>query len=85
MEETQIEISKKKQESKEKSKTTRIKNNMYLNNKRGITLIALVVTIVVMLILAGITIQTAIGDGGLIDFANQSKEEQLIASYKDRI
>ena len=56
-----------------------------VKNKRGITLIALVVTIVVILILAGITIQTAIGDGGLIDFANQSKEEQLIASYKDRI
>ncbi len=85
MEETQIEISKKKQESKEKSKTTRIKNNMYLNNKRGITLIALVVTIVVMLILAGITIQTAIGDGGIINLANEAKEQQIIASYKDRI
>ena len=85
MEETQIKISKKKQESKEKSRTTRIKNNIYLNNKHGITLIALVVTIVVMLILAGITIQTALGDGGLIDLANQSNEQQIIATYKDRI
>ena len=84
MKETQVEISKKKQESKEKSKT-KIKNNMYLNNKRGITLIALVVTIVVILILAGITIQTAIGDGGIINLANEAKEQQIIASYKDRI
>ena len=84
MKETPIEISKKKQESKEKNKT-KIKNNRYLNNKHGITLIALVVTIVVMIILAGITIQTALGEGGLIDLANQAKDEQLIASYKDRI
>ena len=84
MKETQVEISKKKQESKEKSKT-KIKNDKYFNNKHGITLIALVVTIVVMLILAGITIQTAIGEGGIINLANEAKEQQLIASYKDRI
>ena len=84
MKETQVELSKKTQENKEKSKT-KIKNNMYLNNKHGITLIALAVTIVVMLILAGITIQTAIGDGGIINLANEAKEQQIIASYKDRI
>ena len=84
MKETQVEISKKKQESKEKSKT-KIKNDKYFNNKHGITLIALVVTIVVMLILAGITIQTAIGEGGIINLANEAKEQQIIASYKDRI
>ena len=84
MKETQVEISKKKQESKEKSKT-KIKNDRYFNNKHGITLIALVVTIVVMLILAGITIQTAIGEGGIINLANEAKEQQIIASYKDRI
>ena len=84
MKETQVEISKKKQESKEKSKT-KIKNDRYFNNKHGITLIALVVTIVVMLILAGITIQTAIGEGGIINLANETKEQQIIASYKDTI
>ena len=84
MKETQVEISKKKQESKEKSKT-KIKNDKYFNNKHGITLIALVVTIVVMLILAGITIQTAIGEGGIINLANETKEQQIIASYKDTI
>ena len=61
------------------------KINRTMRSKRGITLIALVVTIVIMLILAGITIQTALGDGGLIDLANQSKDQQLIQTYKDRI
>ena len=56
-----------------------------MKKQRGITLVALVVTIVVLLILAGITIQTVLGDGGIIDLAKQSKEQQLIATYKDRI
>ena len=81
MKETQAKHSK---ESKEKRKSE-IKNNRYFNNKQGITLIALVVTIVVMLILAGITIQTTLGEGGIINLANEAKEQQLIASYKDRI
>ena len=56
-----------------------------MKKQRGITLVALVVTIVVLLILAGITIQTVLGDGEIIDLAKQSKEQQLIATYKDRI
>ena len=35
---------------------------MNLKNKRGITLIALVITIIVLLILAGVTIATLMGD-----------------------
>ena len=73
-----------------KIKTRQTQENLVLTRysykqNLGITLIALVVTIVVMLILAGITLQTALGDGGLIDLANQSKEQQIIATYKDRI
>ena len=71
---------------KETQKVRMIQKEYSKNRQEnGITLIALVVTIIVMLILAGITIQTTIGDGGIIDLAKQSKEEQLIASYKDRI
>ena len=80
------------QENKQKvgRKETRCNNQKRkINSKRknniGITLIALVVTVVVLLILSGITIQTAIGDGGIIDLANRAKEEQIIATYKDRI
>ena len=50
----------------------KIKNE--LKNKKGITLIALVITIVVLLILAGITIATLTGDNGIITRANQAKE-----------
>lgn len=42
-----------------------IKNN-------GITLVALVVTIVVLLILAGVSISLVLGDNGLISQAKQS-------------
>ena len=37
----------------------------YLKRKRGITLIALVITIVILLILAGIAIASLTGDNGL--------------------
>lgn len=39
-------------------------------NFRGITLIALVVTIIVLLILAGVSIATLIGDNGLLTKRN---------------
>ena len=45
-------------------KETNEKNNK-LSNK-GITLIALIVTIIVLLILAGVTIATLTGENGLI-------------------
>ena len=80
------EIKKKEKNKKNRASSNQQKNGKFLKqNNHGITLIALVVTIVIMLILAGITIQTTLGDGGLIDLANQSKEQQLIATYKDRI
>ena len=59
-----------------------MKNNI---QNRGITLIALVVTIVVLLILAGITIQLLINDGGIFSQANRAKEQTEIAVLKDRI
>ena len=42
-------------------------------NEKGITLIALVVAIVVLLILAGITINLLFSNGGIFDIANQAK------------
>lgn len=44
-------------------------------NERGITLVALVVTIVVLLILAGITIMYVMSDNGVFGRANQAKTE----------
>ena len=55
--------------SKEKSK-----RKMYMEN-RGITLIALVITIIVLLILAGITIAALSGDNGILTRAKEAKEK----------
>ena len=43
-------------------------------NSQGITLIALVITIIVLLILAGITIATLTGDNGILSKATTAKE-----------
>ena len=46
-----------------------------MTNEKGITLIALVVTIVVLLILAGISIGTITGENGLIKNARRCKRK----------
>ena len=58
---------------------------MQQSKTNGITLIALVVTLVVLLILAGITISTVFSENGLIQKVQQAKDAQLIAMYQDRI
>ena len=42
-------------------------------NNKGITLIALTITIIVLLILSGISINTLLGDGGLIKRAENAR------------
>lgn len=42
--------------------------------KKGITLISLVITIVVLLILAGISINAVVGDNGIIKKAQESSK-----------
>ena len=41
-------------------------NTCVLSNVQGITLIALVITIIVMLILAGVSLNATIGENGII-------------------
>ena len=60
-------------------------SNSIYGRQKGITLIALVVTIVILLILAGITINMVFSEDGLIQKAQQAKDVQLIATYQDRI
>ena len=45
-------------------------------NARGITLIALVITIIVLLILAGVTIAALSGDNGILKRATQGKKQK---------
>ena len=52
---------------------------------KGITLIALVITIIVLLILAGVTIATLTGDNGILTKAVTAKENTEKASTKERI
>ena len=54
-------------------------------DKRGITLIALVVTIVVLLILAGITISLVFGSNGVIQKAQDSKEQTEIGEMREKL
>ena len=56
-----------------------------LKNTKGITLIALVVTIIVLLILAGVTINAVFGENGLIKQVEIAKEKNTIASYQDEV
>ena len=56
-----------------------------LKNQKGITLIALVITIIILLILAGISIQTLMGENGIINKASIAKEESKKAEYKEEL
>ena len=76
-------------ETREKSIIKRIylkeKSKRNMQNKKGITLIALVITIIVLLILLGITINLLFSNGGIFDIANQAKPSYEIGAIKDRI
>ena len=54
-------------------------------NQAGITLIALVVTIVVLLILAGITINMIFSDNGIIAKAQEASEAQRYANVHEQV
>ena len=48
---------------------------MNIKNEKGITLIALVITIIVLLIIAGVTIAMLTGENGILAQANKAKEQ----------
>lgn len=56
-----------------------------MRNERGITLIALVVTIVVLLILAGVTITYALGDKGIFGIAKKAEVGSIKATFSDAV
>ena len=51
---------------------------------KGITLIALVITIIVLLILAGVSIAMLTGENGILTQAQTSKERTEIAEAKEQ-
>lgn len=56
-----------------------------IKRNKGITLIALVITIIVLLILAGISIAMISGQNGIFTQANKAKEETKKAEYKEAL
>lgn len=67
-------------------KLVKIKNNMKFNNGNGITLVALVITIIVLLILASVAINLTVGNNGIftraqnaVELYNNAAEEEKIA------
>ena len=56
-----------------------------LKQNKGITLVALVVTIIVLIILAGISINLLMGDNGIIKKAQLASTEQEKASLVEEI
>lgn len=51
--------------------------------QKGVTLVALVITIIVLLILAGVSIAMLTGDNGILTKATDSGEKTLVAEDKE--
>lgn len=56
-----------------------------MKNQKGITLIALVITIIVLLILAGVSIAMLTGDNGILNQANRAKTSTTQGEVADKI
>lgn len=61
------------------------KHKEKINNTNGITLVTLVITIVVLLILSGVTISTITGDNGLIAKTKSTTEESREKIAKEEV
>ena len=56
-----------------------------IKGKNGITLIALVISIIVLLILAGVTIATLTGDSGLLTKSGEARKSNIVGTEKEKI
>ena len=59
------------------------KGEKKMKNQRGITLVSLVITIIVLIILAGISINIVLGENGIITRAQQAKENTVLAQEEE--
>ena len=66
-----------------KEQTFEMKKIIKKNN--GITLIALVITIIVLLILAGVTIATLTGENGILTRASDASEQTELADEREKV
>ena len=70
----------KRKDIKETTRKTKIE---IIKAQKGITLLVLVITIIILLILAGITIDAITGENGIIGNAGRAKEEAEITNEKE--
>lgn len=68
-------------------KTTRTYNKFFkkLKVNKGITLLSLVITIIILIILAGVAINTLIGENGIITKSIEAKRETEVASEEEQL
>ena len=57
--------------------------NKVKESEKGITLVALVITVIVLIILAGVTLSTLVGDNGIITKAKEAKQNMENASREE--
>lgn len=74
-----------KQQNNSKTVKNKITVGTGLEYARGITLIALVITIIVLLILASVAINLTLGDNGIFRKSKEAKTKYEVAQYIDRI
>lgn len=55
-----------------------------LKGQKGITLVALVVTIIVLIILAGVSIALVLGDNGIVTKAKEGKQNYAVAANEEQ-
>ncbi len=73
----------KKQEKSERKNLNKEKNKIMQRNTKGITLIALVVTVIVLIILAGVSISLVLGQNGIVNKAEKAKENTELAKTEE--
>ena len=59
--------------------------NKGYRKENGITLVALVITIIVLLILAGVSIALVVGDNGVLSNAKKAKYDSVAAEEKEQV
>lgn len=64
--------------------TRKQKNKKYFKETKGITLIALVVTIIVLLILAGVSISMLSGDNSILNRATDARDKTETSTLKEQ-
>lgn len=62
----------------------KVKKRLEINEK-GITLMVLAITIIVLLILSGVSIATLTGESGILNVANSAKIETALGTVKEQL